>query len=366
MTYSTDTGWTGGESGRGAQQPTQSRRDAAARPHGTGLLRAELHRFVSRRFIRWLLGLAILGYAGLVPLIAYTQFERTTPAVRAEAQREVDRIVAEQNQYRAACLKNPLPSDAPKGMTPEEFCGPAGNPADLQVDQFLPRQPFVLGDALQPGALAVGAATAALLFVIGATWIGAEWSARTMTALLFWETRRLRVLTVKVFVLTLVAGVIGALAQAVWIGSAWAIASTRGTTSGLPKHFWSDVAALDGRCTLLAVLVALIGFAVAHLVRYTGAALGVGFVYFAIVENAVGGVRPGWQPWLLSTNAAALVLKGGITLAVPGTSVDRQSGQVQDYHDVTVSNLHGGLVFGGVTLALLLVGAWLFRRRDLT
>ena len=55
---------------------------------------------------------------------------------------------------------------------------------------------------------------------------------------------------------------------------------------------------------LLTVLVALLGFGLTNLIRNTGAALGVGFVYFAIVETAVRALRPAWQPWLLSTNAA--------------------------------------------------------------
>ena len=50
--------------------------------------------------------------------------------------------------------------------------------------------------------------------------------------------------------------------------------------------------------------------------RNTGAALGIGFVYLVIVESAVRALRPRWQPWLLSDNAAALVQDGGLTIFI--------------------------------------------------
>lgn len=344
----------------------RARHEAGHAPRGGGLLRAELHRFAARRFIQLLLLLAVAGYAVTVPLVAWTQFARTTPELRAQAQQEIDRLVAESERFRQDCLTQPLPPDVPEGTTVEDWCGPPADPSQFSPNDFLPKASFDVAEALQPGALAVGVAVAALFFVVGATWIGAEWNARTMMALLFWETRRLRVLLTKAVVLVLAAALFSASAQAVWIGSAFAIGRLRGTTGPLPATFWPDVAALGGRLVLVAVLVALIGFGVAHLIRSTGAALGVGFVYFAVVETAVQGVRPAWSEWLLSTNVAALAVKGGTTIFVPGTTVDDESGQFVEFVERNVSNLHGGLVIGTVTLLLLVVGAVVFRRRDLT
>lgn len=341
------------------------RRDTRRSRRAGSLWRAELRRFRARRLIRVMLALAVLGYLVVVPLIAVTQFARTTATELAAARAEVDRMVAEQARYREQCLASPPPPDAPEGATPEELCGPALTADDLVVEDFLPRRPFRLATAHLPGAVAVGVAGAVLFFVIGATWVGAEWSARTMAALLFWETRRIRVLTVKAVVLGAVTALLAAFAQAMWVGSAWVIATTRGTTSPLPPGFWTDAVQLAGRAVLLAVLAALIGFAVAHLTRGTGAALGAGFVYFAVVEIAVGVLLPRWEEWRLTVNVAALLLPGGLTVFVPGRGVNAQ-GQVVEATEVVVGNLHGALVIGGLAAALLLLGAVAFRRRDLT
>ena len=46
-------------------------------PLGRGsLFRAEAHRFRSRRFIRWILLLSLVGYLIAMPLIAVTQFSK--------------------------------------------------------------------------------------------------------------------------------------------------------------------------------------------------------------------------------------------------------------------------------------------------
>ena len=343
--------------------PLQRRETHRHRRSGS-LSRAELRRFGARRLIRTLFALVVVGYLVLVPLIALTQFARTTPSELAAARAEVDRIVADQARWHAQCLESP-PPDAPEELTPEEICGPRPTPEQFVVEDFLPRRPFVLAKDLTGGATAVAVAMAALSFIVGATWIGAEWSAKTMNALLFWETRRLRVVAVKAAVLAGAVALGAAVAQAVWLGSAWLIAATRGSTSPRPPAFWTDHVALVGRGTLLAVLVALIGFAVAHLTRGTGAALAVAFVYFAILENAANLIRHQWGEYLLTINIAALLSHGGVAVYRPGQSVDAD-GQVVDGTEVMIGNLHGAVVIGAAAAVLLALGAVLFQRRDLS
>ena len=187
-----------------------------------------------------------------------------------------------------------------------------------------------------------------------------------MVALLFWETRRLRVVLVKLGVLLAAAAALAVVAQALWWATARVMAQTLGSTGPLPRGFYGDLLAQQGRAVLLVMLVGALGFAIANLIRNTGAALGVGFVYFAIVENAVRNLRPAWQEWLLSDNAAALVLEGGHRVYIYNEGfVDEQGAYVDGGRELLLSNLHGGLVLGLATALLVALGVVLFARRDL-
>ena len=326
------------------------------------LLRAEVHRMLSRRFVQLLVLLGALGFAASL-VIASIEF--ATPSARglAEAQAELDRVLAENQVFYEQCVSS---TDVPEGQSVESFCGTPPTAENFGgVEQFIDKRPFVLGDDGLTGATAVAVATSALAFVIGATWIGAEWSSRSIVALLFWEPRRTRVMLTKLAVLAATAAVLGALAQAVWALAARVLAATRGGTTA-PPGFWADLAGSAGRGVLLVVLVALLGFAFANLVRNTAAALGAGFFYFVIVENAVRGLRPAWQEWLLSTNAAALVSDGGTSFFLFSQGVTDENGvfSVAD-REVVVSNLHGGLVLAAVTALVVGLGVLAFSRRDL-
>ena len=101
---------------------------------------------------------------------------------------------------------------------------------------------------------------ALIAFVAGATWIGAEWSTRSRAALLFWEPRRLRVVATKTGVLLAGVAVLGALAQAAWLGMAALLDAVAGDGAALPPGFWDGMLAMQGRAVLLTVLTGLGGF----------------------------------------------------------------------------------------------------------
>ncbi len=340
--------------------------DAPVVPAARGsLVRAELRRFRSRRFIQMLILLALVGYALVIGVASTTEFGKTTPDQLAAAQRNIDEVVAEQNRFREQCLADPnRPADVPL----EQYCG-SPEPFTVEnfpVEQFLDKQPFVLAEYLPGGGLGVAVATAALAFLIGATWVGAEWSSRSMVALLLWEPRRLKVMRVKLGVLLGACVLLAVAGQALWWGTAYVMAVNLGRTGPLPNGFYGDLLAQQGRSVLLVVFAGLLGFAVSNLVRNTGAALGVGFVYFAVVESAVRVFRGSWQEWLLTDNAAALVLEGGNRLYLFDEGfVDPQGNFVDSGRELLLTNLHGGLVLGVATTVLVLLGVLLFRRRDL-
>jgi ABC-2 family transporter protein len=316
------------------------------------LLLAEWQRLTARRFVRLLLALALLAYLVILG-IATTQFARTTPELLEQARARRDQAVQEQESFRQDCLRG-----APPGQE-QAACGPQTTVEQLPLDQFLPKQPFSLGNDLPGGSLAVAMASAALLFLVGATAAGADWSSKAIVGLLFWEPRRLRVLGAKLLSSLALAAVVAVVAQVVWLLAGTALARTRGTTD-VPGGFWPDLLAQDVRAVVLALMTSTLGFGLAFLARSTGAALGLGFLYFAVIENAVRGVRPGWSQYLFGENAGALVQQGGARVFLP------TQGPVVEETFVQLSNTRGALTLLLYCALVLLVGTALFHRRDIT
>jgi len=321
------------------------------------LLRAEALRFRSRRFIHLMLLVAAAGWA-LATIIALTQFGVPDEGDMAQARANLEAEVALQNEFRDQCLDDP---SLPENVPPEDFCGPPIDASSFRVEDFLQVQPFSFVDNAQAGATGFAAAAAVLTFLVGATWIGAEWSTRSIVALLFWEPRRYRVMGSKLAVLVVAAAVLGVVAQAAWLLMAGILSAAAGDGASVPDGFWGDLVATGGRATLLAVLTALLGFGLTNLVKNTGAALGIGFVYFAVVETALSALRPTWLPWLLTSNAAGLVQDGGQTLFI----WDPSAFGATEPEEYVVTNLQGGLVLAAVAAVIVAVGGALFARRDL-
>ena len=333
-------------------------------PAPTGsLLKAELQRFRARRFVQVLVGLAVLGWVA-VTLISLTQFGTPDPAELARAEAEIDRIVEENERYAQECLANP-PTDLPPEVTVEQACGAGMTADDYDLGMFLDNPPFSFADAAGAGAIGFAAAGAALAFVLGATWIGAEWSTRSLVSLLFWETRRVRVVLAKLAVLVLGAFVLAVGLQAAWLATASIVDAAAGDGRGLPAGFWGELVSTQARGVLFVVLAAVGGFGLAFLVRNTGAALGIGFVYFAVVETAVRALRPTWQPWLLSDNAIGLLVPDGWTVYVYEETVDATGNFSSEEWTYLITNLQGGLLLAGVAAAAIALGTLLFARRDI-
>jgi hypothetical protein len=324
------------------------------------LVRAELHRFRSRRFIQVLLALSVLGWAAAT-VIGLLNFGTPTEADLSEARAEVEQILAEQEGFRQECLQDPT---IPDGTSPEDWCGPSLTESDIGgVDAYLDRSPFDLAATGTVGAVAYAAAAAVVAFLIGATWIGAEWSSRSLVALLFWVPRRIAVMGTKLGVLALAAALFGLLVQVGWLAQATLWRGTVGTDDPLPEEFWRELLTTQGRGVLLTVFAALLGFGLANLIRNTGAALGVGFVYFAVLETAVRAMRPGWQPWLLGENAVALVTPGGLEITDFSTPTVGPEG-FTEFTVYELGNLQAGLTLTVAMVVLVGIGVWLFARRD--
>lgn len=296
----------------------------------TGLLRAEVRRLTSRRLFR-VLGLIFLGVLLLVQVVSAARSREPTAFERAQ----IDQSLVE------CQLNSPDPDDC------EDIVG-FYDPQYRAADQL----PEVVG------AVAVGGMLMA--FVMGASFAGAEWAAGTMQALLFWEPRRERVVAAKALALAGVLVAFVAVMEAVGIGLTFLVGSTRGTTEGLTSGIVQSALLTGLRGLVVVTFTGLLGFAVAGLARVTGAALGAAFVYFAILEQVIGGLRPGWIRYLIAPNVVAVLTND---IEVPA----RRSTELDMTDPVITLTAGRGMLTLAVYLALVLGAFYLvFSRRDVT
>jgi hypothetical protein len=343
------------------EQPEARSADPSVRRAGFGsLLRSEIHRFRSRRFIQVVLVVAVVGWI-VATIIALTQYGNPGDAEIARAEQQISADLEMQQQFREECLANT--GQAPEGVSEDELCGQVQTREDIQLDWYLDKAPFDFGSTGTNGALAFAALAAVVAALVGATWIGAEWSTRNLVALLFWVPRRMRVMAAKLVVLVGAAAVIGVVAQAGWLAMSGILRAAVGSDKPLPDGFWGDLLQTEGRGVLLTVIAALLAFGLTNLVRNTGAALGIAFVYIVIVENLIRALRPHWQPWLMSDNALGLVQHKGNTLYFYDGIPDA-TGFVEPT-EYFLGPLQSGIFLGAVTLVVVGIGAVLFARRDL-
>ena len=85
-----------------------------------GLLRSELHRFRSRRFIQVVLAVGLLGWIAAT-VIALTQVGLPSEEELARAEQQISQDLEMSKQGREECLQN---VEIPPGVAPEQFCGP--------------------------------------------------------------------------------------------------------------------------------------------------------------------------------------------------------------------------------------------------
>jgi len=183
-------------------------------------------------------------------------------------------------------------------------------------------------------------------WLLGASFIGADWRAGTITTLLTWEPRRTRVIVAKLLACAASVFVLAIGLQVVLGGVLALDAAFRGTTEGVGAPWWRESSGVAARAATLASVASVIGFAVASIGRNTAAALGAGFAYLAVIENLVRGLRPAWQRWLFTDNAAVFISGGNV-----GFSFQR-------------TMLQALVLLAAYAAALFTVSAMMFRSRD--
>lgn len=262
------------------------------------LISVEVLRFTSRRAVRVSALLALLAVVA-AGAITFAVSNRDIAGASERAQ------VAATKDHQA-CLRGefaPPPEEQPPGFDPVKEC----QQPDLAQVRADPR--FHLS-ALKDVLGAAGAVLILIGLALGASFIGAEWHHRTMTTLLTWEPRRVRLWLAKMAAAAAVTFV-GVLAvEALLAGALIPAAAFRGTTQGTTASWLSGVLGVALRGSALAGMAAVLGGAVATIARNTAVAVGISFAWLAVVENIVRGVRPRWGLWLIADNAGSFVFPG--------------------------------------------------------
>jgi ABC-2 type transport system permease protein len=303
------------------------------------LLSSELLRFRSRRLVVVLLvGVLLATTVGLV----IAAFDSTPPpdAVVASALARADREVAD-------CLTTDWEREGVgvEGSLPD-FCRRFfGDPTE-----YMPSH-LALVD-LPKVFEGVSSVTSILALIMGASVVAASWQTGTITTILTWEPRRLRwfaarILVIGAGVLAITIAILGFLAAGLAIA-----ASLRGTTFGLDGRWWEDTLTTSLRVGVAATASAMIGGAVAAVGRHTSAALGVVFVWTAVLEGLIRGFRPLWSPWLLGDNLVSFL------------SWQTMEVQVSRFESYTVTPGRALFVILGYTAVTLALGFTFVRIRD--
>jgi hypothetical protein len=335
------------------------------------LLRAERRRLFKRRFTRYMLVLVLL-VLGAVAVGTFATNHKIGPEQIAAAQRQADQEYQQQarwaQQERAACEQAKAAGIA-EGRYPAD-CSMITGPTRDQIDPewYLP-ETFAFRKDFEPTLTILAGILALFAFVVGASYVGAEWHTGGMMNLLLWRPRRLPVLLTKLG--TLLAALFGLYVgvAAAWTAAFWGIATLRGNTDQVTSGVWQSFALTGLRGFGLVVAAAVIGFGLASVGRHTALALGA-----AVGVGVVGQIGVGialelfdvqfFERWLWPSYLRAWMDKQ-LVLRDYNSCDFSLAGECRP-QEFIMTWQQSGVLFAVATVAVLVAAVWTMRRRDIT
>jgi len=234
------------------------------------LMKAERRRFLKRRMIVWTL-VIFLGLLGTIGTIVFFTTQKVTPEVRAAAQADADRVYNEQMQFyqqmRARCEQSPG----------DEMCARGGIEEPqrewFQAEQFMPPTFNFRNDA-EDFVVTWAILLAMFSFIIGASFVGAEWRSGAMMNLLTWRPQRLQVLGTKLMALLASLAAFSVVSFGLWTAAMVGIASAHGTMEKMTNGAWQSYGLTGLRGLGMILAFGAVGFGLASIGRHIGLALG--------------------------------------------------------------------------------------------
>jgi ABC-2 type transport system permease protein len=335
------------------------------------LLHAEWRRLFKRRFTIWSFVLVSLLLAAIAAAVALSN-QKLTPAVVAEAEAQAAREYEQHQEWVAEDIER-CERDREAGLTdgwPED-CADIGawvTPIEDMVEWYLPST-FEFRYNFNEMIIVLVGLVAMYAFLVGASFIGAEWRSGALMNLLLWRPRRLQVLGAKL--VALLGGLTGlfVLVGAVWTGLFWLVAMTRGVTDTMTSGAWQSFGLTGLRGLGLVLAAGLVGFALASIGRHIAAALGsavaaivVGVVGVTIVAAMMRAKFP--LAWVWTTYIQAWLEK---TVVLENWDVCAQSNEpICNPELYEIGWQTSGLLMGGLVVVLLGAAMWQMQRRDIT
>lgn len=320
----------------------------------------ELRRLTARR-------LTVIGVLGMLLVTAFLLFATWQDArpLSADEQRQAQvhfetahkDWVENAEQYRATCEAEWHKQPDPKPKL-EELC----SYPEPTIDDFgKPRTVFA--EAMPVLLLAASYFLVFAAFLIGASFVGAEFSTGAIGNWLTFEPRRLRVYASKLLAAAIGLAPVVAVVLAIQLIGSFLIIDQLGDTSTTTGKVWGDLVATGGRVVLMTALAAALGGVVGLLLRHTAAAIGLAMGYLVLIEGVFAGFLSQAQPWLVKLNFDAFV-RHGTEYYVTECSTGSDGNYMCDSIEKTLSFEHGAWYLGILAVALVLLGAAVFHRRD--
>jgi hypothetical protein len=183
------------------------------------------------------------------------------------------------------------------------------------------------------GALSIAALALALGGLVGgASVVGAEWKAGTVTTVLTWEPRRRALHAARTASAAVLAFVIAVTLEVVFLAAFLPAVLAHGTTDGVDGGWWLALGAAGMRIALMTACSAMIGTALATIGRGTAFAIVVAWVWLAVGESLVRGLKPAWSRLLLGESTTTVLtwspLDGDQAVLQPWTSALLAAGYV--------------------------------------
>ncbi|MFF5079452.1 ABC transporter permease subunit [Actinoplanes sp. NPDC000266] len=334
------------------------------------LYKAETRRLFKRRFTK----LFLLGAVAVLAAVAIGIFfsnEAVGPeqiaAAKADAQAQFERDTQQVEKDKASCeaakgtpQANQWPPDCEQLTPPSQ--------ENYNYEWYMPPT-FIFRESFPDMATTLAALLALAAFIIGASFVGAEWSSGGMMNLLLWRPQRLKVLGTKLLTVLLSFTVITVVASAIWTGVFYLIAEARGSTDSMTSGAWQSFAIMEVRGLALVLVAGAVGFGLASLGRHTAMALGVTIGAVIVFQFGLGVVLElakvkFVQAYLIPAWISAWMNKE-ITL--------------EDYNSCDFSSVNGcqpaqltltwpmaAALLGGLFVVITGAAMWTMRSRDIT